>query len=76
MVGGALTLSDPDRLFKAFDLFDSDRNGRIDRAEFRRLLEALGGATSAEFDLGFDRIDTDRTGTIDVVEFSKWWTKR
>jgi Ca2+-binding EF-hand superfamily protein len=76
VVGGALTVTDLDLLFKTFDRFDGDRNGRIDRAEFRRLLEALGGASSAELDLGFDRIDADRTGTIDVVEFSKWWTSR
>lgn len=60
-----------------FAHFDGDKNGRIDRGEFKLLIDALGaGASDEELDIGFDIIDTDNTGTIDFAEFSAWWDNR
>lgn len=68
---------DPEELRETFDHFDSDSNGRIDRAEFNRLLDALGaGMSPAEADTGFDAIDSDHSGAISFAEFEAWWGDR
>lgn len=60
-----------------FDYFDEDDNGMIDRAEFGRLLSALGAEMSDEdLDVGFDIIDTNDNGTIEYNEFASWWGNR
>ena len=59
-----------------FDQADSDRDGRIDLAEFSSLLEDLdAGMTAQELRIGFQEIDTDRDGRIDLREFITWWTE-
>lgn len=64
-------------LLEIFGHYDADNNGRIDRAEFKRLMAALDAADSeAELDLGFDIIDANDTGTIDFAEFAEWWAER
>lgn len=63
-----------DELRENFDHFDGDGNGRIDRVEFKRLMDALGAdAPEDELDVGFDIIDADNDGRIDFDEFSIWW---
>jgi Ca2+-binding EF-hand superfamily protein len=66
-----------DELMQIYDHFDGDRNGRIDRGEFKRLMAALGAdAPDEELDLGFEAIDEDGSGTIDFHEFKGWWMNR
>ena len=68
---------DPEELRETFDYFDADHNGRIDRDEFRQLLDALGaGVDQGEADTGFDIIDLDNNGTISLREFTEWWSDR
>ena len=62
-----------------FDLVDTDKNGRLDRAEIRDLVYkvsiAAGGAaadippTSEEVDIIFNDIDADGSGEISFEEF-------
>lgn len=66
-----------EELRETFDHFDGDGNGRIDREEFGRLMEALSGdMTEDEIDLGFSMIDSDDDGSIDYDEFEEWWNDR
>lgn len=61
-------------LKKIFKHFDEDGNGRIDRKEFSRLMDALGAdMNDQEKIIGFDEVDLRGTGTIDFDEFSSWW---
>lgn len=70
-------MKDMEELQEIFSYFDDDGNGRIDRGEFKRLMEALGAeAPQDEMDAGFDLIDRDDNGAIDFNEFSGWWLKR
>ncbi len=58
-----------------FQHFDRDRNGRIDFAEFVRLMDALQAELSEEeARIGFETIDRDGSGRIDFDEFHSWWS--
>ncbi|WP_426750500.1 EF-hand domain-containing protein [Myxococcus sp. Y35] len=60
-----------------FQRYDRDRTGTIDRAEFARLLEALGqNISDEELEIAIDIVDTDRTGKISWNEFKAWWNSR
>jgi len=60
-----------------FQRYDRDRTGTIDRAEFARLLEALGqNISDEELEIAIDIVDTDRTGKISWNEFKDWWNSR
>ncbi len=60
-----------------FQRYDRDRTGTIDRAEFARLLEALGqNISDEELEIAIDIVDTDRTGKISWNEFRTWWNSR
>lgn len=70
-------MPDLQELREDFSHFDSDNNGRIDRAEFGRLMAALGAeAGTEELDMGFDIVDSDDDGAIDFQEFASWWMNR
>jgi Ca2+-binding EF-hand superfamily protein len=61
-------------LREAFATADSNRDGRIDFAEFEQLLRDLdAGMSKQELTLGFREVDTDRDGLIDTREFIEWW---
>lgn len=62
-----------------FALADGDRDGRVDFAEFRRLVADLDPEPPMEPEalrVGFEAIDTDRDGRIDRDEFMAWWAER
>ncbi|MBW2730801.1 MAG: EF-hand domain-containing protein [Deltaproteobacteria bacterium] len=69
---------DREELADIFAHFDTDKNRRIDRDEFRRLVQdGLGAAMSdAEIAVGFKSIDCDSNGTIEFEEFVLWWEQR
>ena len=61
-------------LKREFALADTDRDGRLDYAEFRAVLEGLEAGTSErEMHQGFHEVDTDRDGLISKDEFIEWW---
>lgn len=61
-------------LIEAFARFDTDNNYRIDRAEFEKLLDALGSTMSSrDRDLGFAMVDADGDGSITLEEMASWW---
>lgn len=60
-----------------FEHFDRDENGTIDRKEFRRLVEALGGGLSeSELEIGLGVVDVNHDGRIQLDEFVRWWADR
>jgi len=62
---------DPEKELKdAFAVFDTDKNGSIDRKELKRLMKKLGQALSeAELDAMMDEVDTNGDGEISFAEF-------
>ena len=65
---------DEQELKEAFDHFDSDGNGAIDRDEFAQLMKNLDPEMSSEeVAIGFAEIDRDGSGTIELDEFIAWW---
>lgn len=69
-------MKDMEELQETFAYFDEDGNGRIDRGEFKRLMEALGAdMPDDEVEVGFDFIDSDDDGAIEFDEFAVWWVK-
>lgn len=64
-------------LREAFDQFDQDKNGTIDRTEFEELIDSLDpGMTDEEKDVGFQAVDTNGNGRIEFSEFFSWWKDR
>lgn len=60
---------------KVFDRYDRNRNGFIDSAEFRALLQQLDSDLSpAECELDFEAADADGDGYIGFKDFVAWWT--
>jgi len=70
-------VADKEELLEIFEHFDGDDDGRIDRAEFKRLMDALcSDMPEEELDVGFDVIDANDAGAIDFEEFMVWWLHR
>lgn len=64
-----------DRLRARFDAFDADKNGKIDVAEFEKLLDKLGfGYSDKQARAAFESIDVNGSGAIDFDEFLAWWS--
>ena len=62
-------------LKQLFDRFDIDKNGYIDKAEFRQVLRVLGENPSDEMlSLEFTAIDTNDDGAVTFDEFVAWWS--
>ena len=58
-------------LLKAFDQFDTDRDGLVSKEEVRSTLRASGKDLSdSELEICFNEADTNKDGKIDVTEFS------
>lgn len=66
-----------DEVFEIFKVYDTDGSGSIDRAEFSRLLEALGQTPSEEeLAIALDVVDANHSGRISWAEFKTWWENR
>lgn len=64
-------------LREAFDQFDRDGNGHIDKAEFAELLESIDpGMSDEQMEIGFSEVDKDGSGTIEFGEFLAWWQEK
>lgn len=58
-----------------FARVDNDRDGRVDFAEFKQLLQGLDAEMSEqELRIGFREVDSDHDGLIDCREFIDWWS--
>ncbi|MCP3061425.1 EF-hand domain-containing protein [Myxococcus sp. K38C18041901] len=69
--------SSGNELLDIFQRYDRNRTGAIERAEFARLLEALGqDVTDEELEIAVDIVDADRTGKISWMAFKAWWRSR
>ncbi len=63
-----------EELRENFDHFDADRDGKLNREEFGRLMEALGAVEPGEDPgRGFGDIDTDGSGLLEFDEFARWF---
>jgi len=61
-----------ENLRKAFDFFDADKNGKIDKSELEAVLkEANIAYTQQQLETFMSRIDLDGNGSIDYDEFCK-----
>jgi Ca2+-binding EF-hand superfamily protein len=57
-----------------FVLVDRNRDGKVDYAEFKEMLEGLEASMSeTDMTIGFHEIDTDKDGFIGRNEFVEWW---
>ncbi|MBL8918404.1 MAG: EF-hand domain-containing protein [Myxococcaceae bacterium] len=66
-----------DEVFEIFKVYDTDGSGSIDRAEFSRLLEALGQTPGEEeLAIALDVVDANHSGRISWDEFKAWWANR
>ncbi|MFK7998720.1 MAG: EF-hand domain-containing protein [Polyangiales bacterium] len=64
-------------LKEIFDHYDSDKNGVIDRNEFRALLKSLDPEFSEEDVLmGLKVLDENENDVVDWDEFVGWWGSR
>jgi calmodulin len=71
-----LTHSERREVQAHFTRADTNRDQRINLAEFRELLRDLGaGMSEDEVTLGFDEVDVDDDGFIDFNEFLTWWAE-
>lgn len=67
----------PDELKREFARFDTDHNGKIDQAEFSRLLVEIGVTLSEDASLtAFTAIDVNGNGVIEFGEFAAWYDKQ
>lgn len=65
------------KLREAFDMFDSDHSGTLERSEFRMILtggeeEEDGTLTDAQFDAVYASVDRDGDGFINFDEYIQW----
>ena len=59
------------RLIDLLDRFDSDRNRKVSRVEFRKTVKMLGFDAGVEFvDMVFDALDEDASGEVDYKELA------
>ena len=64
-------------LREIFDHFDTDKNGVIDRNEFRALLKSLDEDFNEDDVLmGLKVLDENENDVVDWEEFVGWWGSR
>ena len=73
-------MSDPDPVRAAFDKFDADGSGKLERGELMRVFGALGLDVLDEEFVSYAKAlmedyDADENGTLDFQEFTKMYTQ-
>lgn len=57
-----------------FNKYDTSRNGKLEKSEFRQLCRSLGyNLTNSELELDMKLLDLSGDGQISYSEFSDWW---
>lgn len=65
-----------EKVRKAFEHFDKDKSGFIDRNELQLLADELGETLDdAELEAAMKEIDVSGDGKISFEEFYRWWTR-
>jgi Ca2+-binding EF-hand superfamily protein len=57
-----------------FEAVDEDRDGKISRTEYRRLIEAWNGCDTKTDEI-FPHLDNDGDGYLSRTEFTELWTE-
>jgi calmodulin len=71
---GGYEVPDDDEILKAFQVFDTDKSGTLNKIELRHILTKIGDKFSdEEVDDIFRQADLDGSGEIDYKEFIKYW---
>jgi Ca2+-binding EF-hand superfamily protein len=66
-----------DPLRDRFNRIDGDADGKIDEAEFAKLLDELGlGYTGIQVHAAFTSVDVNGSGRIELEELRAWWTSQ
>lgn len=60
--------ADKEMIDKAFEGMDTNKDGKIDRAELGVYMQAIVDKQRAEFDAGFVEVDVNKDGKIDKEE--------
>ncbi|MGI2034997.1 EF-hand domain-containing protein [Rhizobium panacihumi] len=60
--------ADKEMIDKAFDGMDTNKDGKIDRAELGVYMQAIVDKQREEFDAGFVEVDVNKDGKIDREE--------
>ena len=72
-----LTQEQKDEFKQAFELFDTNNNGRISRKELKKIMEGLGQyPTQVEIDELIKEVDADGDGLIDYAEFETMLSRK
>jgi Ca2+-binding EF-hand superfamily protein len=63
-----------ENVIPAFNKYDADNSGAIDKEELAALSKELGHElTEEELDTALKDLDLNGDGVIDLKEFSRWW---
>merc|ERR1711871_249731 len=61
-------------IMEAFELFDTDGSGSIDRGELKHVIHELGvDMSNREIGEAMEIMDEDKNGVADYEEFAKWF---
>ena len=59
---------------KAFNMFDADKSGSIDRDEMKKVCKQIGvPMTDEDINTAMEEIDEDGSGELDKKEFKQWF---
>jgi calmodulin len=70
-------INSPDRIVEAFQTFDKDGNGYLDKNEFFAIMSSFGGKMSKkEMEDIFKASDLNGDGKVDYREFVEYWNSQ
>jgi calmodulin len=62
----------PEEIFEAFECFDAEQSGQVDKNELRKVMQELGEPyTDKEFEMFMGEADPDGTGKVNYKAFIK-----
>jgi Ca2+-binding EF-hand superfamily protein len=71
---GLASKEELEEIRKAFDSYDEDKSGTMERKELNNLAADLGQEfDEEELDEAFASLDQDGSGKIEFAEFVRWW---